>query len=227
MSRDTTGKTSAERFSLHLENAPFSPFERDVLVASDHWLKGWPVIFPAPASFAPVFGEFEVRAKHAIAIAGQCSVRTSILLYTLESRQLSTYDRTVIDDAVLIYIMEIQRVLSGLFVPAHEFWGGFHQRIDGLYSSKSIVAGARTTDRHGVLLVPFDAMYCITGSNSQLGYELLTQSVRAFTSSLFVDQNDTASKRYLMLALRLSNRLNLEDFDEWILELSQFKAHQS
>ena len=227
MSRNTTGETSAERFSIHLETAPFSPFERDVLVASDHWLKGWPVTFPVPSSFGPVFGDFEERESQSIAIAGQCSLRILILAYTQEAKPLSTYDQAVLDDAILIYTLEIQRILGGLFSLDHDFWGRLHQRIGGLYSSRTILTGDRSTDRHGVLLIPFDAMYYLTGSKSQLEYELLTQSVRAFTSSVFDKQEDAARKRDLMLALRLLNRLDLEDFDAWILSFSQFKAHQS
>lgn len=224
MTRKTNLESSAERFCLYLETAPFTSGERDTLAAADHWLRGWPHSFPSPEGFRSVFGDLDLSQRMSIANAGTCCFRAAVLSYVKDSAETSDYDTATLRSAVVLYILEAQRLLGSLFNLSHSFWTHFHKRIDGLVLRAHSAKTLDPTSRYAILNVPLDAMYLAATSRNQLEYELLLQAMRTVIATAFgsmMHKNELAEG--MAKAMRISNRLGLEEFDNWALSFTHIK----
>jgi hypothetical protein len=212
------GRSGEEVFMEHLRNVPFTEEDRDLLISAERWINGGFAFLPV-GSFQAVFRGVGEKEASKVMEAGYCLARAAALLHWCEMPARSALDRNMARGAMHLYMTEAQRLFGLLFPEGHVFWKCFYTRVSAHIHDHQEPEQRQVKRRYAIIFLVVDAWQALSKEKHQLEYELLLQSLGAVITAVFGTTDAHDRNIHLHQALRLANRIGLQEYDAWITDL--------
>lgn len=215
-------KKGSNFINQSIKDGPLNDGNRDILMVAERWLKTGPY-FPPVDFFKDIFKGIDEYHWNQVTNLSFCTSNAIKLNLIPRLPNRNKIDHKYIHDAILIYTLEAQRILSALFTYDHGFWKTYYNKVSQLLNL-TLEPKDHFITQNSFFLLPMDAIHELSLRSYSLEYEMISQSFQAILTAH--DPEIIAQDRsfeFLNLSLRIIRNIPIKGYDLWVRNIFNSK----